>query len=297
VRKRKSYVVACALLIAIVAIWALVAGCGGQGASGGEAGASSAAVTGTPLEIATKILGHAPTGLAKTIVDRGSVLVANDADYAPQSSIDKATGKPVGFDVDAASQTGKILGLRVGFRNPAWETVPAGLQRGKFDVSIGSMAVTPELAKALSFTDPYYYTPGQVIVRQGGAQIARVSDLNGKTVGVAASSTFYDFLKRYPRIAVRIYGTDAAALSDLSDGNLDFVVTASSIGRQAITSGQPFAFSGKPLHFEDLAFAIKKGEPDWLSLLDYAVRRMHTDGTLTAMSKKWYDGLDLTVKR
>ena len=43
--------------------------------------------------------------------------------------------------------------------------------------------------------------------------------------------------------------------------------------------------------------AIKKGEADWLALLDYAVPQMHTDGSLTAMSKQWYNGLDLTVKQ
>ena len=42
--------------------------------------------------------------------------------------------------------------------------------------------------------------------------------------------------------------------------------------------------------------AIKKGEADWLALLNYAVQTMHEDGSLTAMSKKWYNGLDLTVK-
>ena len=43
--------------------------------------------------------------------------------------------------------------------------------------------------------------------------------------------------------------------------------------------------------------AIKKGEPDWLALLDNAVKTMHADGSLTAMSTQWYNGLDLTVKQ
>ena len=47
------------------------------------------------MDIATKILGHAPTGLAATIVNRGTVIVANDANYPPQSSVDQATGKLV----------------------------------------------------------------------------------------------------------------------------------------------------------------------------------------------------------
>ena len=32
-------------------------------------------------------------------------------------------------------------------------------------------------------------------------------------------------------------------------------------------------------------------------MLNYAVQTMHSDGSLTAMSKKWYNGMDLTVKQ
>jgi polar amino acid transport system substrate-binding protein len=31
--------------------------------------------------------------------------------------------------------------------------------------------------------------------------------------------------------------------------------------------------------------------------VDAIVAEMHEDGTLTEMSKKWYDGLDLTVQQ
>jgi polar amino acid transport system substrate-binding protein len=56
-------------------------------------------------------------------------------------------------------------------------------------------------------------------------------------------------------------------------------------------------FSGKPLYYEDLSMAVAKGETDWVNLLTYTVNQMHKDGSLTAMSKQWYNGLDLTVKQ
>ena len=290
---RKTYMVAAALLVAIVGTMGLVIGCGSSSSS---TSASPSAPSGSALERATTILGHAPTGLAKTIVDRGSVIVANDANYPPQSSVDQATGKLVGFDVDVANKMGELLGLTVDFKNPAWETIPTGLQQGKYDVSIGSMTITPERAKELAFTDPYYYTSGQVFVKKGGTQITGAADLAGKKVGVGASTTYYDYLKKNSKAIVKTYTTDADTFPDLANGNLDFVMTAGPTGQQAIQSGQPFEFSGAPLYYEDLAFALKLGEPDWLALLNYSVQTMHKDGSLTAMSKQWYNGLDLTVK-
>jgi len=294
--KGKTYILAAVLLIAIVAIAGFAAACGSSSSSSSTSASASAAAT-SPMDIATKILGHAPTGLAATIVNRGSVIVANDANYPPQSSVDQATGKLVGFDVDVANKMGQLLGLKVDFKNPAWETIPAGLQQGKYDVSIGSMTITPERQKVLAFTDPYYYTSGQIFVKKGGPQITGVADLAGKKVGVGAATTYYDYLKKNTKAVVKTYTTDADAFPDLANGNLDFVMTAGPTGQQAILSGQPFEFSGKPLYYEDLAMALKLGEADWLALLNYTVQTMHSDGSLTAMSKQWYNGMDLTVKQ
>jgi len=291
-RKGKTYILAAVLLVAVIALAGFAAASGGSSNSGSSPSpqATSAA------DVAQQILGKAPTGLAAKIVTADTVVVANDANYAPQSSIDKATGDLVGFDVDVAKKMAEILGLQVKFENPAWETIPAGLNQGKYDVSIGSMTVTPERQKALDFTDPYYYTSGQVFVKKGGPQITSVKDLDGKKVGVGAATTYYDYLKANSTADVKTYTTDADAFPDLRNGNLDFVMTAGPTGQQAISQGQPFDFSGAPLYYEDLAFAIKKGEGDWLTMLNYAVAKMHEDGSLTAMSEKWYNGLDLTVK-
>ena len=85
------------------------------------------------------------------------------------------------------------------------------------------------------------------------------------------ATTYYDWLKANTNADVKSYTTDADAFPDLLNGNLDFLMTAGPTGQQAILEGQPFEFSGTPLYYEDLAMAIKKGETDWLALLDYTV--------------------------
>jgi len=32
-------------------------------------------------------------------------------------------------------------------------------------------------------------------------------------------------------------------------------------------------------------------------MLNYTVKQMHADGSLSAMSQRWYNGLDVTVKQ
>lgn len=296
-RTRKTYILVAVLLVVVVGMMGLAIGCGSSDTTDdASATPADAAISGSAMERATAILGHEPTGLALDIVTKGEVVVANDSNYAPQSSVDEVTKEVVGFDVDVAKGMAEILGLGIKWEHPAWETIPGGLNNGRYDVSIGSMTITPERQQTLNFSDPYYYTSGQVFVKKGGTQITGVADLAGKKVGVGAATTYYDYLKKDGGAVVKTYATDADTFPDLLNGNIDFVMTAGPTGQQAILEGKAMEFSGKPLYYEDLAMAVKKGETDWTALLTYTVQQMHENGALTAMSKQWYNGIDLTVK-
>jgi polar amino acid transport system substrate-binding protein len=310
----KTYIVVAVLLVALVGMMGFAIGCGSSSSSGGGSSASASpsggAISGSAIDRATAILGHAPTGLALDIVTKGEVIVANDSNYAPQSSVDPVTKEVVGFDVDVAKGMAEILGLGIKWEHPAWETIPGGLNNGRYDVSIGSMTSAiggvpvADRWKTLDFSEPYYYTTGQVFVKKGGTQVTSAADLSGKKVGVGAQTTYYDFLKgqgpwegKNTGAIVKTYTTDADAFPDLLNGNTDFVMTAGTTGQQAILEGKPMEFSGKPFYYEDLSMAVKKGEADWVALLTYTVQQMHANGALSAMSKQWYNGLDLTVKQ
>jgi polar amino acid transport system substrate-binding protein len=233
--------------------------------------------------------------LLSTIKARGVMRVSSDPNYKPQSFLNDK-GEMDGFDIDVAKEVAKRLGVKVEFVTPDWDTIVAANWGGRWDVSIGSMTITPERQKTLDFTDPYYYTSGQIFIKKGGTQIAGPDDLAGKTVGVGDGTTYYEWLKANTTADVKGYKTDLDAVPDLLNGNIEFWMTAGPTGQQAILEGKPIEFSGKPLYYEDLAMAIKKGETDLVALLNYTVRTMHENGALTAMSKKWYNGIDLSVK-
>lgn len=279
-------------LILTTMLAAVLAACGSSASTTASSSPSSSSSTSS----VEQILGHAPTGLAQQIVTNGYFTAANDANYAPQSIV-KKDGSLVGFDVDVAKRTAELLGLNVKFQNPAWDSIPTGLQTGRFDVSIGSMTITPEREKTLAFTEPYYYTPAVVITNVGTPGLDTVKSLAGKTIGTAAGSTYYDWLQANTSAKIKSYDSSVTSMTDLARKRLDGVMTAAPTAQQAIAAGQPFQLTGKPFFYEDLGMSMKLGEADWLAMLNYAVKTMHEDGSLTAMSKKWYNGLDLTVKQ
>jgi polar amino acid transport system substrate-binding protein len=288
--KKAKWLVLVAVVLATTVAVAVVAGCG---SSSGSSASPSAAASLTPTQSFTKILGHAPTGEAATIASRGQMVVVDDSDYPPQSSIDKS-GKLVGFDVDVAHEAGVILGIPVKIVNAQWDSIPTGLNVDRFDVSIGSMTITKDRQKVLSFSAPYYFTQAQTIVKQGAPTLTTLKAMKGKAIGVGTQTTYFYYLTAAKGINVKSYDTDADTFPDLKNGRLNGVMTADLTAAQAISSGEPFQFSGTPYYYEPLAFATKKGETDWQTLLSYAVTTMHQNGSLSTMAKKWYHGFDPT---
>jgi polar amino acid transport system substrate-binding protein len=180
---------------------------------------------------------------------------------------------------------------------------------------VGSMTITPERAKVLDFSPPYYYTPASVAVHKDNTDITDVkTDLDGKTIGVCGACTYefyldgtlnipgnYDFVVDNPQI--KTYDTDSSAIQDLALGDgvrLDAAMSSLTTLKQAEESGTPIKIVGDPLYYEPLAVAIDKESPANPKLLvkeiSKIVEEMHKDGTLTELSRKWY-GYDLTVKR
>jgi polar amino acid transport system substrate-binding protein len=297
-------------LLATTALLALLfTGCGSDGGSDAtDAPAAGSGVCGT-----TDASGDA---LAE-ICDQGTITVSTDPAYPPQSSLDPKSGKYVGFDIDVATEIAKRLGVKIAWETPSWDVITAGGWNNRWQISVGSMTPTNDRQKVLDFTQPYYFTPAVVVVNADNTSVSDPStDLDGKKIGVCSGCTYDQFLTKTLAIngftfdfviddaVVSGYDTDTTALQDLAIGDgtrLDAVITSSTTAQGYIDAGNPVKIVGDPVFYEPLAVAIdKSSELDPASLaeaVDGIVADMHEDGTLTALSKKWYDGADLTVQQ
>ena len=94
--------------------------------------------------------------------------------------------------------------------------------------------------------------------------------------------------------------TDQECAQAAQSGRTDFVgwLSSSTTVDAALKAGTPMVKVGDPVFYESLAVALDNQVEDRASLVaavDAIVQSMHDDGTLTELSKKWFDGLDLTV--
>jgi polar amino acid transport system substrate-binding protein len=252
--------------------------------------------------------------LLDDIMTRGSLRVSTDPNYAPQSFLNEK-GELDGFDVDVAKEVAKRLGVKVEFVTPDWDTIVSGNWGDRWDISIGSMTITTDRQQVLYFTPPYYYTPAQFAVPQDST-LTSVDDLNGKGICVGAGTTYESYLrndgslslvgekviKQVTGAKVTTLPTDAECAQAWQAGRKDFDawLTSSTTVQGAIDQGIKIKFLGDPVFYEDLAVAIdKKHAKDATRLvakLTDIVNGMHSDGTLSSLSNKWYK-LDLTTKK
>jgi polar amino acid transport system substrate-binding protein len=260
---------------------------------------------------------EAADDLLAQICQEGTITVSTDAKYPPQSSLNRQTGEFEGFDIDVATEIANRLGVDIAWEEPSWDLITAGSWNGRWDMSVGSMTPTNDRQEVLHFTEPYYYTPAVVVVHEDNASVNDpTTDLDGAKIGVCSGCTYQQYLDKSLEIQgftfdfviddaeVSGYDTDTTALQDLALGDgtrLDAVITSSTTAQGYADSGNPVKTVGDPVFYEPLATAFdKSAEADPTSLVeavDGIVAEMHEDGTLSDLSKNWYDGLDLTVQQ
>lgn len=270
--------------------------------------------------------GRAGGDLLTAIKSRGYMLVATDANYAPQSFINTEGTRPAstkcpkdalttaemqGFDVDVAAELGKRLGVETCFATPVWDTVVAGNWGDKWDISVGSMPITLDRRKVFAFTTAYYYTPaGVAVTKESG--ITSLDQLADQSVCVGATTPYEDWLKgglnlppedvyAKPPSGVMVVSldTDQECAQAIQEGRKGFVgyVTAEAVIDADIAAGLPVVKLHGPVFAENLAVAIDKSHTRDISglvtTLDGFIKSMHTDGTLSTLSNKWFQ-VDLT---
>jgi polar amino acid transport system substrate-binding protein len=326
-------------LTLFVVLSILLASCGGGAAPTTAAPSTAAPSTAAPSTAApstavpnTAVPNTAAPSAAPSKLDeiqkRGTLVISTDPAYPPQSQLvenatrasstkcasDQHTANELsGFDIDTAVAIAKGLGVEPCFVTPDWTLITGGNWSDRWDISVGSMTITPERMQVLYFSQPYYTTPAAFFVHKDNTTFKTPSDLSGKKIGACTGCTYDAYLQgtlQIPGEQIDFvvknanftgYETDLNALQDLALGDgvrLDAVLTAQPTGAGSIKDGLPLKQLGDPVFFEYLAAAFDKestlDEAPFVNKVNTIIQQLHSDGTLLNLSQKYY-GTDLTT--
>jgi polar amino acid transport system substrate-binding protein len=252
------------------------------------------------------------------ILDRGTLVLSTDLDYAPQSfrvdgaeraadtrcADDQLTGPEVsGFDAETGKAVAEAMGVEPCFVAPQWVEITGGSWGERWDLAYGSGAIDEERNRYLYVTQPYYVLPAYAFVPER-SPVKSAEDLSGMRVGACASCTHESYLKGTLELPgydgdqlitdaeIVAYTVEGPGLEDTARGEIDAFLCSEQVGTQAIDDGLALREVG-PVLFEEYAtgWVDKSSELDVASFVaevNRIVQGLHADGTLRDLSMEFF---------
>jgi len=225
------------------------------------------------------------------VLQRGKLVVGVKYDAKPFGYLNSRQA-PVGFDIDLAKHIAKfVLGdeNKIEFRQVTPSNRILALGSGDVDIVIATMSITPQRARIIDFSVPYYVS-GQALLVPKRSDIRTMSDLNGKKVIIVYGSTAERNLRLIaPEAQVIGFKTYTSAYKALKEGRADAMTSDDTILIGFAISDDSVKLLPKQYSKEPYAVAFNKGaESDRLRhKVDTIIKDMERTGELNQLRHKW----------
>lgn len=226
--------------------------------------------------------------LSSTAADK-KLIVATDTAFVPFEF--KQGDKYVGFDVDLWDAIAKELKLDYTLKPMDFSGIIPALQTRNVDLALAGITITEERKKAIEFSDGYYKSGLQVMVRNNENDIKGISDLNGKVVAVKSGTGSVEYakanikskdLRQFPNIdsAYMELGTNRADAVLHDTPNILYFIHTAGKGR--------FKAVGDSIEAQQYGIAFPKGSDDLREKVNGALKTLKENGTYNTLYKKWF---------
>jgi polar amino acid transport system substrate-binding protein len=278
------------LLLLILALAVLVGACGGDdSASSGSTTAKTAAATAAPDPCAKDQLALKTAGQLTVGTDKPA--------YQPYfEDDDPANGK--GFESAVAYAVAEKLGFTKD--EVKWTVVPFNSSYApgpkKFDFDINQISITPQRAKRVDFSEPYFTAPQAVIALEGSsaASATSLADLASAKLGVQVGTTSLDAVTQTikPESQPQVFNDSNDTVRALKSKRVEaivvdlptaFYLTAAEIDGSKIV-GQFDAPGG-----DDWGLLLEKGS-ELTECVNKAITELRDAGTLQEIQDQWMSG-------
>lgn len=206
-----------------------------------------------------------------------------------------------GFEIDVWNEIAQRIDYTVEFERAEFSGLFGMLDTDRINTISNQITMTEARKEKYLFPTPYVFSGAQLIVKGGNEDIKSLEDLKGKKIGVSLGSNYEELIRKYDtnnEINVVTYEDFIGSLQDVALGRIDAVMNdklAAIINIQK--SGLDLQLGGDPVSSLENSFPFVKNEKNeaLIELINEAIVDMRADGTLEAISNKWFN-LDITSK-
>jgi len=199
-------------------------------------------------------------------------------------------GEPAGFDVDVTRAVCARLGLSVSFVQAEWENVLNMLRFGKVDF-IAGMEVNSFRSDYFDFTAPYSKRHDVVFV-PASSTFSTVEDLFGRIItGDRHSFVELEWMAQgiHKKIRIMQPKTKEEAMTLMAQGHSVAAIMPLEVGRHlAKEMGIKVRVLINPDPGSEVAFALRKDQPELKRKMDMALEEIRASGELDALALKWF---------
>ena len=226
------------------------------------------------------------------ILERGELRVGFESGYVPFEMTDKK-GNFIGFDMDFGRRLAKSMGVKFVPINTAWDGIIPALMTDKFDIIMGGMTITQERNLKILFADPYIVVGQSILLnKKHEGKVLSYKDLNDPKFILTSrmGTTGEQAIKKYiPKATYKGFESEAEAGLEVINGKADALVyDLPFCGFLYGSQGRgKTIFLNEPFTYEPLAWAINKGDPDFLNYLNNFLRQSKGDGFYEQVYNKW----------
>lgn len=230
--------------------------------------------------------------------ERGQLVLGLDDSFPPLGFRDE-NNEIVGYDIDLARELARRLGVELVCQPIDWSAKEQELNTFHIDCIWNGFTMTAERREAMAFTKPYLAN-AQVVVVRSGSGITDLAGLAGKVVGVQAGSSAEEAIEQNAAFKASLrkiveFKENVTALNDLEIQNLDAVVMDQVVANYSIVqTSRPYVILPESLASEEYGVAFRKTDIALRDKVQTILEEMQADGTVPAISTKWF-GADLSV--
>jgi len=242
------------------------------------------------LLASTSLLCGAPASAATPaqIKAKGEIVIGIQAANPPWGYVNAATGKADGVDADMGNAFAKYLGVKAKFVGlEVANRIPA-LTSGRVDVLFATMAMLPDRAKAVQFSEPYIAN-SITLVAPKTTVIKTNEDMKKYVIGVPRSSVQdIDITKAAPAgTVIRRFDDDAATIQAMLSGQVQ-AVGANAFYVKRLDGAKPGTFENK-LTFTKLynGACSPLGDKELNAALNAFINQIRANGELAKIQTKW----------
>ncbi len=218
------------------------------------------------------------------------------AHFTPWVFKDKK-GTLAGFEIDVATKLAKDMNLTPKFISHDWDKLMPALMGGEIDIIISGMAITPQRALKINFSQPYA-TAGINIATNLflTKDVSGLEELNQEKVkiGVVAETVSEELAKQlFENASIVKYKTSKEVGDDLVSGKVHVYMESKPIP-QFIALEHPDKIDlplSIPLLITKAGFAVQKGDPDFLNFLNSWIIARESDTWLISTHDYWFKSL------